>query len=64
MRVRSHKAQNDWVFVDDCLHDQRVVIATPDQRALVNQLRGEMLGMTVPKVYRDPTWVKDLFTPD
>ena len=64
MRVRSYKAQTDWVFVDDWLRNQHVVIATPRQRALVDQLRGEMLGMGVPKVYLDPRWTKDLLTPE
>ena len=64
MRVRSYKAQTDWVFVDDWLRAQRVVVTTPGQRKLVDQLRAEMLGMTVPKVYLDPPWVKDLLTPE
>jgi hypothetical protein len=64
MRVRSYKAQTDWVFVDDWLTAQHVVVSTPGQRKLVDQLRAEMLGMTVPKVYLDPPWVKDLLTPE
>jgi hypothetical protein len=31
---------------------------------LVDQLRTQMLGMAVPKVYLDPPWVKDLLTPE
>lgn len=64
MRLRSYKAQTDWVFVDDWLRAQHVVVTTPGQRALVDQLRTEMLGMAVPKVYLDPPWVKDLLTPE
>jgi hypothetical protein len=64
MRVRAYKSQTDWVFVDNWLRDQDVVLKTPRQRALVEQLRGQMIGMPVPKVYRDPRWVKDLLTPE
>jgi len=64
MRLRSYKAQTDWVFVDDWLRRQHVVVTTPGQRSLVDQLRTEMLGMAVPKVYLDPPWVKDLLTPE
>jgi hypothetical protein len=63
MRVRSYKAQTDWVFMDDWLRDQHVVIATPRQRQLVDQLRDEMLGMTVPKIYLEPPWMTNLLTP-
>jgi hypothetical protein len=64
MRLRSYKAQTDWVFVDDWLRAQHVVVTTSGQRKLVEQLRTEMLGMAVPKVYLDPPWVKDLLTPE
>jgi hypothetical protein len=64
IRVRSYKAQTDWVFVDDWLRAQHVVVTTPGQRKLVDALRAEMLGMEVPKVYLDPPWVKDLLTPE
>jgi hypothetical protein len=64
MRVRAFKAQVDWVFVDDWLRSQHVVLTTPRQRALVDQLSTQMVAMRVPKVYLEPTWVKDLLTPD
>jgi hypothetical protein len=64
MRVRAYKAQTDWVFVDDWLRDQHVTLTTPRQRMLVEQLQGQMLGMTVPKVYFDPRWMKGLLTPE
>jgi hypothetical protein len=64
MRLRAFKAQVDWVFVDDWLRSQHVVLTTPRQRALVEQLSTQMIAMRVPKVYLEPAWVKDLLTPD
>jgi hypothetical protein len=64
MRVRSYKTQTDWVFVYEWLDAQHVALDTPGQRSLVAQLRAEMLGMDVPKIYFDPPWMKDVLTPD
>jgi hypothetical protein len=57
MRSHAYKAQIDWVFVDDRVRDGQIELADQSQRALVAQFRARMLGMTVPKPYRDPTWV-------
>ncbi len=64
MRVRSYKAQTDWVFVYEWLESQHVPLSTPGQRTLVDELRAQMLGMTVPKIYLEPSWIKDVLTPD
>ena len=57
MRRAAYKAQSDWVTVYEWLDQQHVDLSTASQRQLVAQLRAEMLGMTVPKVYLDPKWL-------
>ena len=56
VRQQAYRAQADWVAVDDWLAAQRIRVETPAQRALVDRLRVQMLGMTPPKVYLDPQW--------
>jgi hypothetical protein len=59
MRQSAYKAQSDWVGVYEWLEEQKIL--QPGERSvLVDQLRREMLGMQVPRVYRDPSWLARL----
>ena len=63
MRRAAYKAQSDWVTVDEWLDEQHIDLATASQRQLVEQLRAQMLGMTVPKVYLEPKWLGSAIDP-
>lgn len=59
MRQSAYKAQQDWVSVYEWLDEQKVLPAG-QRSALVDQLRAEMLGMKVPRVYLDPPWIAQI----
>ena len=63
MRRAAYKAQSDWVTVSEWLVEQHIDLPTPSQRQLVEQMRTEMLGMTVPKVYLEPKWLGSALDP-
>ncbi len=63
MRRAAYKAQSDWVTVYRVLDEQHVDLPTASQQQLVAQLRAQMLGMTVPKVYLDPKWLGSALDP-
>jgi hypothetical protein len=63
MRRTAYKAQSDWVAVYPWLDLQHISVSDPQQRAIVDRLRAQMLSMNVPKIYLEPRWLGESLDP-